>query len=286
MNQFKLVYQSGKGSKRLVPVLIPDDTVEPLRILVQKREQCCIPKSNIFLFPSTGSSTSHVSGWNIVKDVTKLVDGLVRPDLLIADKFRHRAATMFALTEFPEEKREAFYKHMGHSQQINRDVYQCPLALREVTEVGKFLQGLDQDSHAPETDEPTTVTSNPETEQLTQASAVSFEQMPVVAVQQALSVTCDETKRVKTGRRYCKWSIKNTELIKEYFRNYIQDSSSNGVQGSLPSQGDIGNFLVTHPIFKDSEGSKFSSKEQINLVKTKVFNERKKARVMLNKIRI
>ena len=61
-------------------------------------------------------------------------------------------------------------------------------------------------------------------------------------------------------------SIKNTELIKKYLSRYIQDSSSNGVQGSLASQVDIGNFLVTHPIFKDLEGSKLSSKEQINLV--------------------
>ena len=110
--------------------------------------------------------------------------------------------------------------------------------------------------------------------------------MPVADIQQALSVTCDETKSVKPGRRYCKWSMKNTEIIKEYFSKYIQDTSSNGVQGSLPSQGDIANFLVTHPIFKDSEGSKFSSKEHINLVKTKVFNERKKVRMMFNKIRI
>ncbi|GFR68669.1 histone-lysine N-methyltransferase SETD8-A, partial [Elysia marginata] len=155
LNQFKLVYQSGKGSRRLVPVLIPNDTVEPLRILVQKREQCGIPQSNIFLFPSTGISKDHVSGWNIMKDVTNLVDGLERPELLIADKFRHRASTLFALTEVPEEKRHAFYKHMGHSQQINRDVYQCPLAVKEVTQVGKLLDTLDQETHeTPETHAP------------------------------------------------------------------------------------------------------------------------------------
>ena len=147
LNQFKIVYQSGKGSRRLVPVLIPNDTVEPLRILAQKREQCGIPESNICLFPSTGSSKDHVSGWNIMKYVTNLVDGLERPELLIADKFRHRASTLFALTEVPEEKRHAFYKHMGHSQQINRDVYQCPLAVKEVTQVGKFLDTLDQETH-------------------------------------------------------------------------------------------------------------------------------------------
>ena len=82
-----------------------------------------------------------------MKDVTNLVDGLERPELLIADKFRHRASTLFALTEVPEEKRHAFYKHMGHSQQINRDVYQCPLAVKEVTQVSTFLDTLDQETH-------------------------------------------------------------------------------------------------------------------------------------------
>ena len=74
------------------------------------------------------------------------MDGLERPELLIADKFKHRASTLFALTEVPEEKRHAFYKHMGHSQQINRDVYQCPLAVKEVTQVGKFLDTLDHET--------------------------------------------------------------------------------------------------------------------------------------------
>ena len=82
-----------------------------------------------------------------MKDVTNLVDGDERPELLIADKYRHRASTLFALTEVPEEKRHAFYKHMGHSQQINRDVYQCPLAVKEVTQVSTFLDALDQETH-------------------------------------------------------------------------------------------------------------------------------------------
>ena len=86
-----------------------------------------------------------------MKDVTNLVDGFERPKLLIAVKYRHRASTLFALTEVPEEKRHAFYKHMGHSQQINRDVYHCLLAVKEVTKVGKFLDTLDQNSDTPET---------------------------------------------------------------------------------------------------------------------------------------
>ena len=33
---------------------------------------------------------------------------------------------------------------MGHSEGINRDVYQRPLALKEITEVGSFLNTLDK----------------------------------------------------------------------------------------------------------------------------------------------
>ena len=43
------------------------------------------------------------------------------------------------MMDVPEDKREAFYRHMGHSEKINKDVYQAPLALNEVTQVGKYL---------------------------------------------------------------------------------------------------------------------------------------------------
>ena len=53
---------------------------------------------------------------------------------------------LFALTEVPEEK-NAFYKQLVHSQQINRHVYKSPLAGKEVNQVGKFLDTLDQETY-------------------------------------------------------------------------------------------------------------------------------------------
>ncbi|KAK7487420.1 hypothetical protein BaRGS_00021382, partial [Batillaria attramentaria] len=140
----KLAYQAGKGSRRLVPVLIPNDTVEALRKLVSERRNAGIPESNEFLFPNTCSSHDHVSGYNCIKAVTAAMgDRLKKPNLLIADKFRHRASTLFALLDLPEQERESWYRHMGHSAAINKDVYQCPLAITEMTRVGGFLSKLD-----------------------------------------------------------------------------------------------------------------------------------------------
>ena len=126
LEKYKLAYQCGKGSKRLVPVLIPMDTLAPLKKLVQERESTGILNDNPFLFPNTGSSKDHVSGYVAVKNITTMVGELEKPHLLIADKYRHRASTLFALLDVPQHQRHVFYKHMGHSESINQNVYQCP----------------------------------------------------------------------------------------------------------------------------------------------------------------
>lgn len=56
---------------------------------------------------------------------------------------RHLTSTSFAALEVPEHDRNLFYKHMGHSAEMNAKVYQCPPGLQEVTVVGKFLGDLD-----------------------------------------------------------------------------------------------------------------------------------------------
>ena len=139
ITNLKLAYQSGKGSRKMVPVLITEDTVGPITRLLSERINCYVLENNQYLFPNTGNSDDHVSGYYCLKSVVDTCSGLKRPELLIADKFRHRISTIFANLEVPEEQRQLFYSHMGHSEQMNKNVYQCPLAIREVTQVGKFL---------------------------------------------------------------------------------------------------------------------------------------------------
>ncbi|XP_070212643.1 uncharacterized protein [Littorina saxatilis] len=144
LKKTKLAYMAGKGSKRLVPLLIPVDTVEPLRKLVKERGNANIHSENVFLFPNTGGSLDHAVGWNSLSTITTAMsDKLESPQLLIADKFRHRASTLFALLDVPDQERESFYRHMGHSADINKHVYQCPLAVTEITKVGGFLSSID-----------------------------------------------------------------------------------------------------------------------------------------------
>ena len=102
------------------------------------RVHCGVNKDNFYLFPSTDSSDSCVSGWHALHRVCRNAD--VETSKITATKMRHLASTLFASLEIPESKRAAFYQHMGHSKSVNETIYQAPLAEQEILHVGSILQ--------------------------------------------------------------------------------------------------------------------------------------------------
>ena len=67
VGKYKLAYIAGKG-RRHVPVLIPLDLIEPVKLLNSNRKSFGIPECNTFLF-ATKSSNAHCSGWHDVAAV-------------------------------------------------------------------------------------------------------------------------------------------------------------------------------------------------------------------------
>ena len=141
----KVTYQSGKGVKHLVPVLFPEDTLAALQILADPavRSACGIREDNSYLFPATQLSESHVDGWTAINSISKAV-GVVHVKTMTATCMRHRISTLHAYEDATPEERGLFYKHMGHSEAINENVYQAPLAHAEVDLIGRHLQQFDQ----------------------------------------------------------------------------------------------------------------------------------------------
>ena len=119
------------------------DLIKILDVLSDQhmRLKCGIDAENKFLFASTGGSINHAQGYNCIRKVT--ADAGVTTNLT-ATKMRHRAATVFAGIEMPESERLLFYNHMGHSEDVNKNVYQCPPALKELTQVESYLSSLDE----------------------------------------------------------------------------------------------------------------------------------------------
>ncbi|XP_022098212.1 uncharacterized protein LOC110983333 isoform X2 [Acanthaster planci] len=147
LSSFKLAYQRGKGSRKLVPVLIPPDTVQPIKQLMKMRHAVGVSDDNKYVFPYTQRSLEHVNGWAELKKVTKMIPNLKDPEKVTATRCRHRASTLYALLDIPERDREIFYRHMGHSSEINAHIYQCPLAVKEITKVGRYLLDIDGAPH-------------------------------------------------------------------------------------------------------------------------------------------
>ncbi|XP_071854927.1 uncharacterized protein [Apostichopus japonicus] len=109
---------------------------------MKTRSMAGIAKQNPYLFASTQNSDYHVSGWHAVHRVCDKLE-FTRGNLLTATKNRHRLSTMYASMEVPEAGRRFFYSHMGHSKEMNQDIYQAPLALMEVIKVGRSLNEID-----------------------------------------------------------------------------------------------------------------------------------------------
>ncbi|GFN83940.1 histone-lysine N-methyltransferase setd8-a [Plakobranchus ocellatus] len=108
IDNLKLAYQAEKGSRKLVPVLFPQDTLEPISKLLEERTNCNVTENNIFPFPNTGLSIDHASGYHCLKTVVYSCPNLQQPHLLIADKFRHRVSTLFAQLDLRQKTEKCF----------------------------------------------------------------------------------------------------------------------------------------------------------------------------------
>nr|XP_054772048.1 uncharacterized protein LOC129280013 [Lytechinus pictus] len=249
----KIAFQTGKRNA-LVPILFPKDTVEPLKVLSSEevRSSVGISSENKFLFPST-TSDDHVSGWHVLDSICRKLN----------------------LGKMVKEDRPYIYRHLGHSEEINRDVYQDPLAVKELTVVGKRLLQIDEtcatslvSSSMSAGETPTDATeasmSAEETTTHTTESSVSAGETPTdttvsISDEEEASVssnTLGETpadttvSRVATSsqfpkvRKYTTWGDEKT-IVDNYFASYIEQNE----QKRLPGKKEVMKFLSLHPDF-------------------------------------
>ncbi|RUS79961.1 hypothetical protein EGW08_012262 [Elysia chlorotica] len=148
---------------------------------------------------------------------------------------------------------------MGHSEAINRNVYQCPMAIHEITRVGKMLSHID--SHNPtlvNVNETASAndTASPEDNQEHPSACEVLETSKdqnnsanqgsdILDTQPGCQKLAKEVKSKQHIRRYTKRSSEDTETVKSYFHIYIANTQTSG---SLPPKSDIMEFLKRHDI--------------------------------------
>ncbi|XP_065683106.1 uncharacterized protein LOC124805787 isoform X1 [Hydra vulgaris] len=140
----KIAYQIGKGN-RDVSIFIPLDTIEAMRILsdIKIRGNVGINLENPYVFASGKNSDSHCSGWHALTSVCQNLP-LENKKRLTATTNRHRISTLLASVSMTDSERNLFYDHMGHSEAINKHIYQAPPAIMQLAKTGLRLSNLDK----------------------------------------------------------------------------------------------------------------------------------------------
>ncbi|XP_047738880.1 uncharacterized protein LOC125178653 [Hyalella azteca] len=141
IDSFYIAYISAKNTSSVVDLIIPKDLKRPIQILMseENRRKAGIHPDNKFVFANIRNSKDHVCGWRDVDTVIK--DSKI--GRVTSTDIRHHLSTLFAETEQAETVRSLFSQHLGHSDNINRSVYQAPPAVRTLLGVGRFLQNAD-----------------------------------------------------------------------------------------------------------------------------------------------
>jgi hypothetical protein len=108
---------------------------------VDVRKSAGVNTNKNFVFPNTKTFMSHVVGWDCVNRMCR--EARLHHNVN-ATGMRHFAATEYVALDVAPNDRALSFKHMGHSEKINENVYQCPPAIQEITHIGRFLEQIDR----------------------------------------------------------------------------------------------------------------------------------------------
>ena len=142
LKSFTITYVMGKGIS-LIPIIIPRDCEKIMEALAdeQLRQLCGIAEENKFLFAYTQKSKDPVTGYNEIDIVCKQL-GI---PTISATRNRHRLSTAFWGMEGHAEKEiDLFMEHMGHSAQIDKDIYCMPPAMRTLRTICPIITKVDK----------------------------------------------------------------------------------------------------------------------------------------------
>ena len=133
------------GVNHLVPVFIPKDTVEAMKLLANDsvRKEAGVNPTNSYVFASGQNSEKHFPGWHSLANVCAKLP-IKDKSRLTGTSNRHRLSTVLAGFNLTNLERELVFKHFGHSKEINENIYQAPAAHLQLETTGAYLSRVDQ----------------------------------------------------------------------------------------------------------------------------------------------
>ena len=154
---------------------------------------------------------------------------------------------------------------MGHSGQINKNIYSCRPVIKTMSLLSRIHKSLDMES-AKSPSQTSSTDFNNSTTQLNFSTIKSLKRLRPVDSDSDCGESPTKTPRAKRT----KWNPEDDAEINRYFKEYI---TPNGKK-SAPSSDEIKSFLSNNAYLK-TFGRKISLNYAKNLISRKIFNNRR-----------
>jgi integrase len=142
LERYSIAYVMGKGTS-LVSVFFPKSCERAIELLIhpENRKMAGVAEDNQYLFAYTNKSTDNIIGYNEIQIVCQSIGIRV----IAPTSVRHRTSTFFWKKDGLEEDTiDSMMDHMGHSKDIDKNIYCVPPAARALSIVAPIIDELDK----------------------------------------------------------------------------------------------------------------------------------------------
>ncbi|XP_051246592.1 uncharacterized protein LOC127357967 isoform X5 [Dicentrarchus labrax] len=138
---FRRIELRGKWGRK-VPVLLTPAMQQALDLLVSKREECGVPRENIYLFARPSAFTCY-RGSDCLRHFAK-VCGAKSPECLTSTKLRKQTGTLSQVLNFSNTELDQLADFLGCDIMVHRQFYRLPEGTLQLAKISKVLMALDQ----------------------------------------------------------------------------------------------------------------------------------------------
>lgn len=138
---FRRIEIRGKRGRK-VPVLLTPAMQQALDLLVGTRQECGVPKENIYLF-ARPSAFSCYRGSDCLRYFAKAC-GAKNPESLTSTKLRKQTGTLSQVLNLTNTELDQLADFLGHDIRVHRQFYRLPEGTLQLAKISKLLMALEQ----------------------------------------------------------------------------------------------------------------------------------------------
>ncbi|KAL6477443.1 hypothetical protein MHYP_G00132780 [Metynnis hypsauchen] len=130
-----------------VAIILTAEMISALALLIEKREQCGVCDSNIFVFGQPKGSRYSYRGENALRICAK-ESGAVNPEQLRSTSFSRHIAALTQVLSLKNQELEKLAKFIGHDISVRKEYYRQPEATARLTKICKLILAIEKGSAA------------------------------------------------------------------------------------------------------------------------------------------